>query len=235
MPGIRVSTFAILLVTLLFSRSVLPNDGPPPEFWELIQEGQNVQVVLAYESEGCFSGVYASMGVDIWRSDGVVLFPVYKYAELMGEVGTTEPFCKEPLDPCEGDCFDCDGDGVNECLGNGTGEFKAACCYKMLYGYEDPCVLPGVYEYGLFDMDTPPSHDMPWWVQSMEITVVESGIECEPPDWEPPENDSPDTDTDTESDGLWSAGGNPTVGCTIGSLGSPDPGSLLSILLLPFE
>ena len=157
---------ALVLATSVLPRTARANDGPRPFIFELVQQGQDVQVTLGLDDPQGYSLVREG---DDYRK---VLF---KNRALTEGVEPTW-FCWVPgyLDECEepdSGCFDCNGDGTNECY--------EGCVEFYFVDYLDECVYPGETAYALGGEKF---HEIEgeiegYWTTSIDVT--DTGEECD--------------------------------------------------------
>jgi MYXO-CTERM domain-containing protein len=188
----RVTAVALLVVGLTAAHRAEANDGQWPEIYELVQQGQDVEITLSlWPSEGteinwdCYPGdPFDNDANVIRRAEGtdeyLVVLEEYRLTEELEPTGQSPRYCHEPdVEFCAAnDCEDCDGDEVPEC--------PDLCCYKDLYTVVDECVPPGLYVYQ--SVDDLGSLDL---VNQESIEVVDAGTdECDPADGGDADEDS---------------------------------------------
>jgi hypothetical protein len=174
----------LLAGSLSVAASAAANDGQWPMIYELVQQGQDVEVTLSlWPPEGsplehCFSGDPWDNTLYLVREDRatderIVVLDDIRLTVEFTPVGHSPDFCDDP-DPvfcAENDCEDCDGDSVPEC--------PELCCHEDLYVVVDECVPPGEYRY----LSLEESDSFNWIVDQMQIDVVDNGYnECAPGD-----------------------------------------------------
>lgn len=140
-----------LLSTAVAAAALLPavalaDVGPTARIWEMVQEGQGVDLTLAIPDDGYL--LVSDPHTLTRERDGreVTLFAGRVLAESTEDAAwythvcvsySSETDCGETPE----DCFDCDGDGAPEC------PLDAYCDYYALFDYLDDCVPAGEATY----------------------------------------------------------------------------------------
>lgn len=172
MPKVRAVQLSILAgatVLLASPDDVTADEGMPVSFYELVQQGESVEITFDYDSIFADpSGTYALL-LERTDEDGTHVLLDYESLNAGDVVDTSPGSCLygEDEEYCqENECYDCDGDSVDECPGD--------CVYTHYYLYTDGCVPAGWVTYHVEGQGS-------YWPDSAQIEVEDVGQDCPDP------------------------------------------------------
>jgi hypothetical protein len=155
---------ALLVSVALAAGSTAANDGPPLSAWLSMVQQDGADVIVSIKADYELGEITLNREGDF---DPVEVFAgTIPNAEAADhETGCSgypdEPWCEEHPTAC----WDCDGDGVDEC--------QDPCLDRYRFDIVDECVYPGAVEYVLYEEGAE--------VDSEEIVVEDVGQDCPRP------------------------------------------------------
>lgn len=232
-----VLTALVVGVLGLCGGTARANDGPVPDIYELLQQGEGVVVTLSLADAG-EPGIGDPISLRRETDEGEVdlftdqAFGVLDAVESFGDCTGTEDleWCAQNPD----NCGDCDGDEVLECvLWNPETEDEGDCYNFNLIEVLDECVPPGMATYIVYE--TMYSMDVDY--DSASINVEDVGQECDPGsdsdvDSDVDSDSDADSDSDSDSDSDADSGGGDDGGCSVVGAGAGFSVGVLGSLLL---
>jgi hypothetical protein len=215
----------LVVVISLCSGAAAANDGPAPEIFELLQQGEGVRVTLSL-ADGGEPGMGDPISLTRETDQGEVdLFEdqafgsgdvVESYSACVGM--EDEEWCAANPD----DCDDCDGDEVLECS-----LIDGWCDTFNHVEVLDECVPAGMATYTVWEPFGTTQIDY----DSASIEVEDVGQECGTGSDSDADSDA-DTDADSDTDGDADSGGGDDGGCSVVTPGAgSSPAVVLAVLL----